>query len=117
MRRPAKLSTLAIALITAPLAAALATASTPAPPAPLSTIPSSLAAAVVVSPDAPHPHPHPNPNTVHPNTGQWVFVTDVPNELWICQYEGNQLVESGKYVNYECLAGPPGQLALWGLTA
>ena len=112
MWRPAKLTTLAIALIAAPLAVALTT-TTPAPPAPLSTIPSSLAAAVVVSPDAPHSHP----NAVHPNTGQWVFVTDVPNELWICQYEGNQLVESGKYVSYECLAGPPGQLALWGLTA
>lgn len=109
MRRPAKLSVLAFALITAPLAVALTTPTATA--APLSTIPSSLAAAVVVSPDAPHP------NAVHPNTGQWVFVTDVPDELWICQYEGNQLVESGKYVNYECLAGPPGQLALWGLTA
>ena len=105
MRRPAKISVLATALITAPLAVALTTTT---PPAPLSTIPSSLAAAVVVSP---------NTTAVHPNTGQWVFVTDVPDELWICQYEGNQLVESGKYVSYSCLAGPPGQLALWGLTA
>jgi hypothetical protein len=53
---------------------------------------------------------------VTPNTPQWVFVTDLPDELSICYYEGNQLVSHGKYQAYECLAGPPGQLALWGET-
>lgn len=54
---------------------------------------------------------------VTPNTAHWVFVTYLPDELWICYYEGNQLVSQGLYQQYSCgNPAPPGQLALWGLT-
>lgn len=50
-----------------------------------------------------------------PATPQWVYYNQYP-ALWICQYVGNQLVAGGTFQNYECRAGTPGQLALWGLT-
>lgn len=92
MRRLATISALAFTLTAAPFALAPAQAATGA---------SRPAATVAV---------------VTPDTPQWVFVTDLPDQLWICYYEGNQLVSQGKYQAYECLAGPPGQLALWGET-
>ncbi|HEY3608414.1 MAG TPA: hypothetical protein VGL06_12980 [Pseudonocardiaceae bacterium] len=55
-----------------------------------------------------------SPSTVSPQTPQWVYFFDVPEE-WICVYEGNQLVESGKYQASACRAGTTG-IAVWALT-
>jgi hypothetical protein len=54
------------------------------------------------------------PATVSPQTPQWVYIVDVPEE-WICIYEGNQLVESGKYQAATCRAGTTG-IAVWAET-
>jgi hypothetical protein len=54
------------------------------------------------------------PATVSPQTPQWVYFFDVP-EQWICIYEGNQLVASGKYQASACLAGHTG-IAVWAET-
>jgi hypothetical protein len=50
-----------------------------------------------------------------PATPQWVYFSQFP-EQWICVYEGNQLVASGRYQAASCRAGTPGQIALWVLT-
>jgi hypothetical protein len=55
-----------------------------------------------------------DPSTVSPHTPQWVYFFDVP-EQWICVYEGNQLVASGKYQASACRAGHTG-IAVWALT-
>ena len=98
MWRPAKIFALGLALLTAPLASTLAAAG-PAAASTTATAPTAHAAAAT------------------PNTAHWVFVTYLPDELWICYYEGNQLVSQGLYQRYSCGGdAPPGQLALWGLT-
>jgi hypothetical protein len=84
MRRLASIAAFAIALTVAPISLASASAT------PLS------------------------PATVSPQTPQWVYIFDVP-EQWICVYEGNQLVESGKYQAATCRAGTTG-IAVWALT-
>ena len=93
MRRLATITATAITLTTLPFAISSADAATAHP---------SVAATTAV---------------VAPNTAHWVFVMYLPDELWICYYEGNQLVSQGLYQQYSCGgAAPPGQLALWGLT-
>ena len=105
MRRPARIFALAIALMIAPLLSALAAASPAAASSTASSAVSSTASSTVAAAVA------------TPNTAHWVFVTYLPDELWICYYEGNQLVSQGLYQKYSCGgAAPPGQLALWGLT-
>jgi hypothetical protein len=54
------------------------------------------------------------PATVSPQTPTWVYIFDVPEE-WICIYEGNQLVSSGKYQAATCRAGTTG-IAVWAET-
>jgi hypothetical protein len=54
------------------------------------------------------------PSAAGPQTPQWVYIFDVP-EQWICVYEGNLLVESGKYQAAGCRAGTTG-IAVWALT-
>jgi hypothetical protein len=55
-----------------------------------------------------------HPATLSPQTPTWVYIVDVPEE-WICIYEGNQLVESGKYQAASCRAGTTG-IAVWAET-
>jgi len=55
-----------------------------------------------------------HPATVSPQTFTWVYIVDVPEE-WICIYEGNLLVESGKYQAASCRAGTTG-IAVWAET-
>jgi len=48
-----------------------------------------------------------HPATVIRRPRRGVYIVDVP-EQWICIYEGNQLVESGKYQAATCRAGTTG---------
>lgn len=90
MRRLASITALALALTVAPLS--LATAADAAPKSASVLTPASA------------------------QTGQWVNTGEEYPEYWICVYVGNQKVSSGQAVNFSCLAGHPGMLALWILT-
>ncbi|HEX4722528.1 MAG TPA: hypothetical protein VH333_08440 [Pseudonocardiaceae bacterium] len=70
--------------------------------------------ALTVAPVAMASATTPSRSAVGPQTPTWVYIVDVP-EQWICVYEGNQLVESGKYQAATCRAGTTG-VAVWALT-
>jgi hypothetical protein len=76
----------------------------------LTVLPFSLASASTASPSLAGPS-----TTSAPATPQWQYYGEYPMP-WICQYVGNQVVAAGSYQAYTCLAGSPGEIALWVLT-